>query len=135
VLLLDVDLLISHLRTKPDTEKWLIAHTPAALAISTVTIFEIESGVHFACDPEQERRNVARVLSAISVHPFDADGDRHATAERAAPSRCGSSMGPHDTLLAGHALALGARVVTDNQREFKHVRGLRVEAWREPTKR
>jgi predicted nucleic acid-binding protein len=44
LLLLDADLLIAHLRKKPEAERWLVAHPPATLAISAVTLFEIEGG-------------------------------------------------------------------------------------------
>jgi len=33
-------------------------------------------------------------------------------------------------LIAAHALARGVVVVTDNVREFRRVRGLKVENWR-----
>jgi tRNA(fMet)-specific endonuclease VapC len=49
---------------------------------------------------------------------------------RAALERTGSQLGPYDTLLAGHAVAVGAGVVTDNHREFARVKGLHVESWR-----
>ena len=33
-------------------------------------------------------------------------------------------------LIATHALSLGLTVVTDNTKEFKRVKGLKVENWR-----
>ena len=38
-------------------------------------------------------------------------------------------MGPLDTLIAAHALALDLTLVTSNLREFSRVHGLRVESW------
>lgn len=38
-------------------------------------------------------------------------------------------FGPIDTLAAGHALAIGYTLVTDNEREFGRVAGLRVQNW------
>jgi tRNA(fMet)-specific endonuclease VapC len=86
--------------------------------------------VHLTRDPELERRNIARVLGVIALLPFDAEAARRAAVVRAALERTGSPIGPCDTLLAGHAVAMGAGVVTDNQREFKRVKGLHVEPWR-----
>ena len=40
-------------------------------------------------------------------------------------------IGPYDVLLAGHALSLGAVLVTHNTREFARVPGLSVEDWQE----
>ncbi len=41
----------------------------------------------------------------------------------------GTPIGPLDTLLAAHALSLGATMVTNNGREFSRVSGLVVENW------
>ena len=41
----------------------------------------------------------------------------------------GTPIGPNDTFIAAHALALGATLVTDNEDEFRRVVGLRVENW------
>jgi tRNA(fMet)-specific endonuclease VapC len=43
--------------------------------------------------------------------------------------RSGTPIGPLDTLIASHALALNLTLVTTNQREFQRVNGLRVENW------
>jgi len=40
-------------------------------------------------------------------------------------------IGPYDVLLAGHALAMGAVLVTHNTGEFSRVPGLSVEDWQE----
>jgi tRNA(fMet)-specific endonuclease VapC len=41
-------------------------------------------------------------------------------------------IGPYDVLLAGHAVATGLTLVTDNSAEFTRVPGLRVENWKTP---
>ena len=41
----------------------------------------------------------------------------------------GTPIGPNGLWIAAHALALGATVVTGNEREFRRVRGLNVENW------
>jgi tRNA(fMet)-specific endonuclease VapC len=48
---------------------------------------------------------------------------------RAAVERKGTPIGPLDMEIAAHALALGVVLVTNNQREFKRVTGLRMENW------
>lgn len=40
-------------------------------------------------------------------------------------------IGPYDILLAGHALSMGAVLVTHNTRGFTRVPGLAVEDWQE----
>jgi len=41
----------------------------------------------------------------------------------------GTPIGHNDTLIAGHAIAMGAILVTDNVREFSRVKGLQHENW------
>ncbi len=41
----------------------------------------------------------------------------------------GEPIGQMDTLIAAHALALGATLVTNNQRQFSKARGLKLEYW------
>jgi tRNA(fMet)-specific endonuclease VapC len=48
---------------------------------------------------------------------------------RAALERKGRPIGSLDTLIAAHALALGATLVTNDVGAFGRVPGLRVENW------
>jgi tRNA(fMet)-specific endonuclease VapC len=41
----------------------------------------------------------------------------------------GNPIGPNDILIAGHAIAVDAVLITDNVKEFAHVSGLRHENW------
>ena len=43
--------------------------------------------------------------------------------------RKGATIGGNDLWIAAHALTLGLKLVTNNDREFKRVPGLRVENW------
>jgi len=38
-------------------------------------------------------------------------------------------IGSYDTMIAGHARSAGLILITNNQREFKKVKGLRLENW------
>lgn len=41
----------------------------------------------------------------------------------------GTPIGPNDTAIAGHAIAIGCTLVTNNVREFGRVPGLAYEDW------
>jgi len=41
----------------------------------------------------------------------------------------GTPIGPNDTAIAGHAIAIGCTLVTNNVREFRRVPGLVYEDW------
>ncbi|HEX2887312.1 PIN domain-containing protein [Vineibacter terrae] len=57
------------------------------------------------------------------------DGDIPADAEYAATRSALESIGSNDLLIAAHARATGATIVTANTGEFKRGRGLKVENW------
>ena len=61
--------------------------------------------------------------------PFDETAARRAASVRAELEAAGNVCGPYDLLLAGHALALGLTLATNNVREFSRVGGLVVEDW------
>ena len=56
----------------------------------------------------------------------------HYSQIRIALTRAGTPIGPNDTFIAAHALALGYTLVTDNEDEFSCVVGLKVENWSKP---
>jgi tRNA(fMet)-specific endonuclease VapC len=43
--------------------------------------------------------------------------------------RSGMPIGSMDTMIAGHAIAVGAVLVTNNERHFACVPGLNIENW------
>ena len=48
---------------------------------------------------------------------------------RAELKRTGNELGPKDLFIAAHAIYLGATLVTDDDRAFSRVRGLKIENW------
>ena len=72
---------------------------------------------------------VADLLGEIDVLPFEAPADADYGDIRASLEAAGTPVGGNDLLIAAHARALGATVVTANTLEFKRVRGLKVENW------
>jgi tRNA(fMet)-specific endonuclease VapC len=50
-------------------------------------------------------------------------------AVRASLEKAGTTIGAMDTLIAAHAVSLGATIVTNNTREFRRVKPLNVVDW------
>ncbi len=69
------------------------------------------------------------VLERLEVLPFAAPADTTYAFLRAKLERSGEPIGANDLLIAAHALCLGYVIVTDNEREFGRVVGLRLENW------
>ena len=72
---------------------------------------------------------VEELLAEIDVLPFDAPADAEYGETRARLEAVGKPIGGNDLLIAAHAHAADAIVVTANDDEFKRIRGLKVENW------
>jgi tRNA(fMet)-specific endonuclease VapC len=72
---------------------------------------------------------VEELLGEIAVLPFDAPADASYGDIRSALEAAGKPIGANDLLIAAHARASGASVVTANAEEFRRVPGLKIENW------
>ena len=68
-------------------------------------------------------------IMRVPALPFDAAAATTYGRLRAKLAACGTPIGSLDTLIAAHAMALGATLVTINLREFSRVENLAVEDW------
>ena len=73
----------------------------------------------------------ANVMQIIEVLPLPPEAASPYAALRAHLESQGQPIGPNDALIAAHALALGATLVSGDD-EFARVPGLKVENWRRP---
>ena len=127
--LLDTDVCIAAIRGHTRVRQSLSQSRPGDCLVSTITVFELSVGVYKSRLPEREEASVQELLSVLWTVKFDRAAARCAAQIRAELERSGTPCGPYDTLLAGHALALGLPLITGNVREFSRVSGLRVENW------
>ena len=99
-------------------------------AICTSIIVAAE--LRYGCAKSGSKRLLKAVedlLSEINVLPFDVPADANYGGIRAELEAAGKPIGSNDLLIAAHAFATGATVVTANFDEFKRIRGLNVENW------
>ena len=100
------------------------------VALSAVTVAELEFGTRKSVDYAREMEVVHRVLTPFTLLDFDARDCASRYGEiRHALEMAGKAIGSLDTLIAAHALAAGATLVTANTKEFARVPGLTVENW------
>jgi tRNA(fMet)-specific endonuclease VapC len=127
--LLDTNTCIAAMRQHPNVVRKMAAVAPGDCAVSTITGYELWTGVEKCANPAQERIKVQLLLATVHELPFDAAAATQAAQVRAALERQGQPIGPYDTLLAGHALACKLVLVTANTNEFSRVPGLMIENW------
>jgi tRNA(fMet)-specific endonuclease VapC len=69
------------------------------------------------------------ILKGLIVEPFETPADAAYAALRSDLERNGAPISGNDMLIAAHAIALGATLVTANEREFSRINGLKCENW------
>jgi tRNA(fMet)-specific endonuclease VapC len=74
-------------------------------------------------------RAVEDLLGEITVLPFDVPADAEYGRIRSQLESTGRPIGANDLLIAAHAHATGATIVTANSDAFNRIRGLSVENW------
>lgn len=115
-------------RRPPEVIEALRAHEAAGLGISCVTVAELEYGVAKS-GSDRNRRAVQQFLEPLEVADFDRAAATRYGALRASLEAAGTPIGPLDTQIAAHALALDVTLVSHNVREFARFPGLRLESW------
>ncbi|WP_114970297.1 type II toxin-antitoxin system VapC family toxin [Rhodoferax ferrireducens] len=106
----------------------LFDQQPGALVTSMIVECELMFGAA-RVESTVLPRKITDLLQFIPVVALAQNVVPHYATIRAHLQRQGTPIGPNDTLIAAHALALDCTLVTDNETEFRRVPGLRVENW------
>ena len=106
------------------------ADTGNRLVISAITYAELRYGAAAPRAPKALPGWIDALVQRLdAVLPWDSAAVDASAALMAHPFRAGTPIGANDTGIAGHALATGCIVVTNNMREFLRVPDLAVEDW------
>jgi tRNA(fMet)-specific endonuclease VapC len=97
--------------------------------ISVVVYGELLYGVQKSVDPAKAMRLLEEMISIATVEPMTLSVAHEYSRLRAVLERKGEIIGNNDLWIAAHALATGLVLVTNNEREFKRVPGLKVQNW------
>jgi tRNA(fMet)-specific endonuclease VapC len=128
--LLDTNICIYIRRKKPEEvlRRFRTLNAGEA-ALSVITFGELVYGAEKSAQRAaalELLRELARVLPVMGL-PEEA-AEAYGTI-RAELERKGQMIGNNDLWIAAHAKAAGLTLVTNNEREFRRVRGLKVENW------
>ncbi|MCX7111481.1 MAG: type II toxin-antitoxin system VapC family toxin [Proteobacteria bacterium] len=99
------------------------------VGVSSITVAELEFGAAASKRQGDNFKRLERFLLDFEVIAFDRESARPYGPLRAALQAQGTPIGPMDFLIAAHALALKAILVTNNTREFLRVPALALEDW------
>jgi tRNA(fMet)-specific endonuclease VapC len=130
--MLDTNTCIALIRMAPaPAVKKLRGKSMGQVGLSSIVLSELAFGAARSSRPAQNIAALHEFLLALEVAPYEHTAALQYGAVRASLEQNGWPIGPLDTLIAAHALALDVTLVTHNTREFERVKGLRVEDWLE----
>ena len=128
--LLDTDICIYLIKHHPpEVLNKFRQHRPADVALSTITLFELEYGAEKSRRQQKSRQALCKFLSSFHVLDLDRLAAVEAAAICAKLEQKGTPIGPYDVLIAALAKSRNMILVTNNTREFERVDGLQVENW------
>jgi tRNA(fMet)-specific endonuclease VapC len=128
--LLDTNICIYIIRKKPAVVlKKVASKQPGQIAISTITLAELEYGIARSHYPDRNRIALLEFLLPFTILDFDQGASAEYGHIRSLLESKGRPIGPMDLLLAAQARSHGLVLVTNNEKEFKRVEGLRIENW------
>ena len=120
---------VSHLiRKHPAVAQRVVVAPMASLCISAITEGELLFGLAKRPDAKRLHLAVRELLRRVDVLPWNSSAAEHYGRVRADMAKDGKVLVPLDLLIAPHALAVGAVLVT-NDKAFGQVAELRIEDW------
>jgi len=132
--MLDTHIVIYVMKRRPIEVLDIFNDRAGLMCISAITLSEL---MHGAEKSERVSHNLSKVedfASRIDVLEYGELAAGHYGDIRAALEKQGQTIGVNDLHIAGHARSEGLTIVTNNEKEFLRVPGLRVENWVEEAK-
>jgi len=128
--LLDTNVVIYIRRSRPREVRQRFEQLQQGEAIlSVITYGELLYGIEKLQDQTGAKAKLEELTSLLTVWPLPVAAAEIFGRVRAHLSVRGELIGSNDLWIACHALAAGLVLVTNNEREFSRVDGLRIENW------
>lgn len=99
------------------------------IAISTIVLAELQYGISNSQRQEQNQSDLNTLLSKFEILPYSTECAYFYGKIRSSLKKNGCVIGGNDLLIASHAIAEDAILITNNIREFERVDGLALEFW------
>lgn len=126
--LLDTNTVSFLIRMQPNVVRHVANLPMATLCISAITEGELTFGLAKRPDAKRLHLSVHEFLLRVDVAPWDRAVAQRYGNLRAESERAGTILAPLDLLIAAHALALGATLVS-NDRAFRNIKNLPLVDW------
>lgn len=130
--LLDTDICIYIRRKRPPEVLAKFRQLKSAEAVlSVVTYAELVYGIEKMRAGSPGYKQLDELLALAEIMPLPVEAGRKYGEIRALLESKGQMIGNNDLWIGAHALSADLTVVTNNEREFRRIPGLRVQNWLE----
>ncbi|AYQ57168.1 type II toxin-antitoxin system tRNA(fMet)-specific endonuclease VapC [Bathymodiolus thermophilus thioautotrophic gill symbiont] len=127
--LLDTNICIYVMKRKPIDLLEIFNENAGQMAISSITLSELIHGVEKSQQQKNNRLILEDFVSHLNVLDYTQKSAQQYGIIRADLEKKGVIIGVNDLHIAGHSISEGLILVTNNEKEFKRVHGLKVENW------
>ncbi|TLS69086.1 tRNA(fMet)-specific endonuclease VapC [Mariprofundus erugo] len=127
--MLDTNIVIYTIKNRPAHVRDTFKLHDGQMCISSVTFGELVYGAERSSQPERNLADIQGLVARLEIVPFDEHATEHFGQLRAELYNIGQPIGPYDMMIAGHARSMGLILVTNNEKEFARVPGLRLQNW------
>jgi tRNA(fMet)-specific endonuclease VapC len=105
------------------------SHSVEEIGISSITLAELEYGVAKSRHVQKNKLALSEFILPLEIASFDYIAAESYGAVRAMLENSGMLIGSMDMLIGAHALSLGVTLVTNNTKEFKRIKNLKIVDW------
>ncbi|MDA3941057.1 MAG: type II toxin-antitoxin system VapC family toxin [Spirochaetia bacterium] len=102
---------------------------PGTIGISSITVSELQYGVSKSKYKNQNIKRLDKFLIPFEILAYDEIAAKFYGEIRIKLEEQGLIIGSLDLLIAAHALSKDLVLVTNNEKEFKRIKSLKVENW------
>lgn len=128
--ILDTNICVHMIKTKSfSILKHAKKRATTQIFISTITESELWYGVHNSQMYQENKKSIEEFLDFFPKISFSSSAAEIAGELKAIHRKNGKTIGANDLLIAAQAIAMDAILVTGNEKEFRQIKGLRVENW------
>ena len=103
--------------------------TAGEAALSVITYGELLYGAEKSLTRDRAFRQLEELAGVMQILPLPAEAAGIYGAIRAGLEVKGQIIGANDLWIAAHAQAMDLTLVTNNEREFKRIAGLKIQNW------
>jgi tRNA(fMet)-specific endonuclease VapC len=97
--------------------------------LSVITYGELIYGLEKSQFREQATKQLAELAGLVPIMELPPQAGQFYGAIRASLEARGEIIGNNDLWIAAHAKAAGLTLVTNNEREFRRIQGLKMQNW------